>query len=130
MDEAYRKHGIFSWSELMTDNVEAAIDYYQKVIGWEVEHVDMGDMIYHVLKVDGNPVGGIMPKLPGSEAVPNHWGTYITVDDVDAALALAEANGGKAMYPPMDVPEVGRMCAIMDNTGAVVSVITYEEKPE
>lgn len=127
MDEAFRKQGIFSWSELMTDDVEAATAYYEKVIGWEVEHVDMGDMIYRVLKVDGNPVGGIMPKPPESTGVPNHWGTYITVDDVDATLALAEANGGKAIYPPMDVPDVGRMCAIMDNTGAVVSVITYAE---
>ncbi|WP_415906228.1 VOC family protein [Neptuniibacter sp. QD72_48] len=114
----------------MTDDVEAATTYYEKVIGWEVERVDMGDMIYRVLKVDGNPVGGIMPKLPESEGVPNHWGTYITVDDVDATLALAEANGGKAIYPPMDVPDVGRMCAIMDNTGAVVSVITYAETAE
>ena len=50
------------------------------------------------------------------------------VDDVDETLAKAEAAGGKALYPPMDVPGVGRMCALTDKGGAVVSIITYEDK--
>lgn len=125
MSDAYKTHGAFSWSELMTDNVDAAKAYYQEVIGWEIEAMQMEHMTYHVVKAGGEPVGGIMAKPPGAEQIPNHWGTYITVDDVDATLAKAEAAGGKAIYPPMDVPKVGRMCAIMDPTGAVVSVITY-----
>ncbi|MEH6473032.1 MAG: VOC family protein [Halopseudomonas sp.] len=125
MDPSFTQHGAFSWSELMTDDVEAAKTYYQTVIGWEIEEKDMGGMTYNVVKADGQPVGGIMGKPPGAEQIPNHWGTYITVDDVDKTLAKAEAAGGKALYPPMDVPTVGRMCAILDPTGAVVSVITY-----
>ncbi|MEH6650566.1 MAG: VOC family protein [Motiliproteus sp.] len=130
MKEAYKKQGIFSWCELMTDNVDTALAYYQSVIGWDVETMEMAEMTYHVVKVDGNPVGGIMGKPPGAEQAPNHWGTYITVDDVDQTLAKAESMGGKAMFPPMDVAGVGRMCAIMDPTGAVVSIITYEENVE
>ena len=47
---------------------------------------------------------------------------------MDETVAAAEAGGGKPLFPPMDIPTVGRMCAIADPTGAVVSVITYEEK--
>lgn len=130
MNDAYKQQGIFSWCELMTDDVDAALAYYQAVIGWEVETMEMAEVTYHVVKVAGDPVGGIMAKPPGAEQVPNHWGSYITVDDVDKTLAKAESMGGKAMFPPMDVEGVGRMCAIMDPTGAVVSVITYEEKIE
>ena len=95
--------------------------------GWEVEEMTMPQGAYHIVKSDGEPVGGIMKKPEGAGQMPNFWGTYITVDDVDATLAKAEAAGGKAIYPPMDIPGVGRMCALTDNGGAMVSIITYEE---
>jgi predicted enzyme related to lactoylglutathione lyase len=88
----------------------------------------MPEVKYYVLKTNGVPVGDIMAKPKGCEHIPDHWGTYITVNDVDKTLQKAEAAGGKAVYPPMDVPGVGRMCAISDRSGAVVSIITYENK--
>jgi len=128
MNDAFKQHGAFSWSELIVDDVDSAISFYTEVIGWEIEEMEMPQNKYYVLKTDSVPVGGIMGKPEGSEQLPDHWGTYITVNDVDATLEKAEAAGGKAVYPPMDVPGVGRMCAIADRSGAVVSIITYEDK--
>lgn len=128
MNNALKQHGAFSWSELLVDDVDSAIKFYTDVIGWDIEEMDMPQGKYYVLKSDGVPVGGIMGKPEGYEQAPNHWGTYITVNDVDETLTKAEAAGGKAVYPPMDVPGVGRMCAISDKSGAVVSIITYEDK--
>jgi len=128
MNDAFKQHGAFSWSELIVDDVDSAISFYTEVIGWEIEEMEMPQTKYYVLKSDGVPVGGIMGKPEGSEQLPDQWGTYITVSDVDVTLAKAEAAGGKAVYPPMDVPGVGRMCAIADRSGAVVSIITYEDK--
>ena len=128
MNETFKQHGAFSWSELIVDDVDSAIGFYSEVIGWEIEEMEMPQNKYYVLKSDGVPVGGIMGKPEGSEHLPDHCGTYITVNDVDETLAKAEAAGGKPVYPPMDVPGVGRMCAIADRSGAVVSIITYEDK--
>ena len=127
MNDAFKQHGAFSWSELLVDDVESAIGFYTKVIGWEVEEMEMAQGKYYVLKAGGEPVGGIMKKPEGSEMMPDSWGTYITVNDVDATLKKVEESGGKAVYPPMDVPGVGRMCAITDRSGAMISIITYEE---
>ncbi len=127
MNDAFKKHGAFSWSELLVDDVDSAISFYTAVIGWEIEEMEMPEGKYYVLKSGGEPVGGIMKKPVGSEKTPDSWGTYITVNDVDATLKKAEEAGGKAVYPPMDVPGVGRMCAITDRSGAMVSIITYEE---
>ena len=127
MNDAFKQHGAFSWSELIVDDVDLAIGFYTDVIGWEIEEMDMAQGKYYVLKSGGEPVGGIMKKPEGAEKMPDFWGTYITVDDVDATLEKAEAAGGKSVYPPMDVPGVGRMCAITDRSGAMVSIITYEE---
>ncbi|MES9832769.1 MAG: VOC family protein [Candidatus Thiodiazotropha sp. DIVDIV] len=127
MNNAFKQHGAFSWSELLVDDVDLAIGFYSDVIGWEIEEMEMPQGKYYVVKSEGEPVGGIMKKPAGAEEMPNFWGTYITVSDVDATLKKAEKAGGKAVYPPMDVPGVGRMCAIIDNSGAAVSTITYEE---
>ncbi len=127
MNEAFKTHGAFSWSELLVDDVESAIGFYKDVIGWEIEAMDMPEGKYYVVKAGGEPVGGIMKKPEGAGQMPDCWGTYITVKDVDETVRKAEAAGGKAIYPPMDVPEVGRMCAITDKSGAMVSVITYVE---
>jgi len=127
MNDVFKQHGAFSWSELLVDNVDLAISFYTGVIGWEVEEMEMPEGKYYVLKSGGEPVGGIMKKPEGGEKMPDFWGTYITVNDVDATLKKAEEAGGKAVYPPMDVPGVGRMCAITDRSGAMFSIITYEE---
>ncbi|OAN11258.1 hypothetical protein A3K86_20085 [Photobacterium jeanii] len=128
MNNPFKQHGAFSWSELIVDDPAEAVKFYQQVIGWEVEAMEMPGGIYHVVKAGGEPVGGIMAKPEGVQDMPNYWGTYITVDDVDATVAKAEAAGGKAVYPAMDVPGVGRLCAFFDAAGAIISVITYEEK--
>ena len=127
MNKAFKQHGAFSWSELLVDDVESAIGFYKEVIGWEIEEMEMEQGKYYVLKAGGEPVGGIMRKPEGAEMMPDSWGSYITVNDVDATLKKVEESGGKAIYPPMDVPGVGRMCAITDRSGAMVSIITYEE---
>ncbi|MEW8525914.1 MAG: VOC family protein [Candidatus Thiodiazotropha endolucinida] len=127
MNDAFKQHGAFSWSELLVDDVDSAIGFYTDVIGWEIEEMEMPQGKYYVLKAGGEPVGGIMKKPEGAGNIPDFWGTYITVNDVDATLKKVEEAGGKAVYPPMDVPGVGRMCAIIDRSGAMVSVITYEE---
>ncbi|KXI21660.1 VOC family protein [Photobacterium sanguinicancri] len=128
MNNVFQQQGAFSWSELIVDNPEEAVKFYQDVIGWEVEAMEMPQGVYHVVKSNGEPVGGIMAKPPGAEKMPNYWGCYITVENVDETIAKAEAAGGKAVYPAMDVPGVGRMCALFDVSGAIISVITYEKK--
>ena len=130
MNDVYQQHGAFSWSELLVDDVDLAIGFYTDVIGWEIEEMEMQQGKYYIIKSDDMPIGGIMKKPEGIEQMPDAWGTYITVNDVDETLAKAEIAGGKAVYPPMDVPGVGRMCAITDRGGAMVSIVAYEKRED
>jgi predicted enzyme related to lactoylglutathione lyase len=54
--------------------------------------------------------------------IPPYWAVYVTVDDADAALAAAEANGGTVLAPGMDVLTFGRMGIVSDPAGAIISV--------
>jgi len=125
MDEQYRQQGIFSWCELMTTDVPAAKAFYSGLFGWALEDMEMPDMTYTVLKVGDRPVGGLMHMPPDAAGFPPHWGTYVTVDDVDATARKAAELGGRILVGPRDIPSVGRFCVIQDPQGAVISVITY-----
>ena len=126
MSDATQTHGAFSWCELRAADAGAAKAFYTNVLGWETEAMEMPMGVYTVLKVGGQPVGGIMANpVPGA---PAHWMSYITVDDVDRRIEKAQAAGGELLMPAMDVPGVGRMATIADPGGAAISIITYERK--
>lgn len=123
--DANQTHGAFSWNELTTSDPAAAAAFYGQLFGWQVRDPmpDMGD--YRVATLGDDMVAGIMPPPPGSPPMPPHWGSYVTVDDADAAARLAVALGGQVLVPPMDVPTVGRMAVLQDPQGAVFSVMKY-----
>ena len=125
MDDKLLKHGRFSWNELMTTDVEGARAFYGKLFGWQYEGFPMENMTYEVIHSGGEEIGGMMPMLPEAGDHPPAWGTYITVDDVDATVKLAEALGGKIHQPPTDIPRVGRFAVLQDPQGAYIAVITY-----
>jgi predicted enzyme related to lactoylglutathione lyase len=134
MNEDSLKHGAFGWTELMTTDEEGAKRFYGKLFGWETEQTllegieSMEGMKYSVIKVDGDPVGGITGMPPECKGMPPTWGIYVTVDDVDATAAQVEELGGKLLRPPADIPNVGRFCVIQDPQGAALCAITYVKK--
>jgi predicted enzyme related to lactoylglutathione lyase len=129
MGDRFKTHGDFSWCELMTNDVNAAKDFYSKVLGWTMDDMPMGGgEPYTVIKVGGRSVGGIM-KMPKEvpAGVPPHWQSYVTVDDVDAVAKKAEELGATAIVPPTDIPNVGRFYVFKDPNGAVLALIQYKE---
>ncbi len=124
MSEA--KHGTFYWNELMTRDIEAAVQFYKDVIGWSFDEVPMGDGItYYVGKIDDQPVGGMMAMLADMpEDTPPHWLGYLAVDDVDARLAKARAAGATVLREPFDVEGIGRIALLQDAGGGAIGWMT------
>ena len=125
--DAFRTPGAFSWNELMTSDPEAALAFYKPLFGWTVETMPMPDGPYHLVKINGTAVGGVM-KLSESQAadgMPSCWGSYVTVADADAVCEKAKALGGHVVLGPVDVPGVGRFAVIVDPQGAAISVMAY-----
>jgi len=126
MDNNLLQHGAISWFELMTTDVEAAKGFYGTLFGWKYEAY-AGDPAaqYHMLKVNDEPVGGIMKTPPQCSGYPPIWGAYVTVADIDATAAKVVELGGKVIVPPTDIPNIGRFSVFSDPQGAVLSAITY-----
>ena len=111
----------FFWNELHTPDPEQALSFYEQVLGFSHQTLDMGPAgAYHILSRGGVGRGGVTGHLGG--AAP-HWLPYVAVDDPDATLARAKQLGGKIHVDPYDIPAVGRFGVLEDPTGAVLAVM-------
>lgn len=113
--------GDFIWYELMTPDPDGSKTFYDAVAGWDVEPMPSGEMDYRMIRrSDGGNAGGVMRLTPEMEqhgAKPT-WLGYISVDDVDAAVAAIEKAGGKTYVAAFDIPAVGRIAMVADPQGA------------
>jgi predicted enzyme related to lactoylglutathione lyase len=120
MAEPFWKPGMFVWRELVTDDVEGARTFLGALLGWNWKGIDMGpDGTYWVASRGETQVCGVMRKPP-APPMPSAWTSYVLVDGVDAAASRAAGGGGKVLYPPTDIPNVGRFSVLADPWGAVL----------
>ncbi len=111
------------WTELITPDVDDAKRFYGGLLGWGAETAPMGDdgPEYTVWMLGDRGIAGAMP--PPAEGIPPFWGVYFSVADTDATVAQAKDLGATVLAEPMDIPETGRMAALLDPQGAAFSVL-------
>ncbi len=115
--------GNTGWIAYSGTDCAAARQFYSEVVGWTIAEIPMKDGSSHpAIMIGDNPIGGFSPAT----ADKGSWMIYVTVKDVDAAAAKAEASGGKVISAPSDMPGVGRMSTIQDPQGGMIALITYE----
>ena len=119
MPETMPTLGDVSWLELMTADAPAAMAFYRTMFGWREEPAfDMGAMGTYYMFGRQWPLGGMMSKNAEMAELPNSWGLYFHVPDVDAATEVVKANGGQILNGPMDVPGGDRIVNCLDPQGA------------
>jgi predicted enzyme related to lactoylglutathione lyase len=125
------KHGDFIWYELMTDDADAAQEFYGKVLGWKFNSAGEGDIDYRQFSMNGVHVGGVLPLTPGEGKGKMHpcWMGYIGVDDVDRLVGAITSANGSVHMPPQDIPGVGRFAFVSDPQGALFYVMTPIPQP-
>jgi predicted enzyme related to lactoylglutathione lyase len=111
---------------LLTTDIAAAKAFYGEVFGWRFKEGQVSGTPYSVIEVEGQEIGGISPAPEGRKPT---WGTYVTVEDLDATLRNVEVLGGSVLIPPVSIPPASRFALIQDPQGAAIAVITYGPPP-
>lgn len=113
--------GGFIWYELMTTDAEAAKDFYDSLVGWDIGPAVAEFNGYRMIgRSDGGYAGGVLPitnDMQQHGARPA-WLGYIHVSDVDQEIAKIEQAGGKTLMAATDIPNVGRIAMVTDPQGA------------
>jgi len=115
--------GTWCWTELVTDDVDRAAQFYADVFDWVLDVETISEISYAVARLDGAPVAGLVaPPVPGT--IRPAWTIAFAVRDVDAAAACVLTSGGRVATPPTDVPGMGRYAALGGVGGEAFSVVT------
>lgn len=119
--------GTILWTDLTIADAEGIRDFYSSVVGWQPEPVSQGEYDdYNMMPPSSDqPAAGICHARGVNTDIPPQWLVYITVEDLQAAMAAVEANGGKVLVPPGDGQST---CVIQDPAGAVCAL--YQPQPE
>lgn len=106
--------------EILSENPEAISEFYRDVFGWDVQVWD-GPQGYWVLST-GEGTTGINGAVTGrhfNQAVIN----TIDVAALDEMISKVEDAGGKLVFGPHDVPEVGRHAYLADPEGILFGLL-------
>ncbi len=113
--------GRIGWIDLTVPDAETNRDFYAAVAGWTPEPVDMGGYADFNMTADGTPVAGVCHARSMNAEIHDKigpaWLIYITVADLDAALAACEARGGTLLVGPKSMGQA-RYAIIRDPAGA------------
>jgi predicted enzyme related to lactoylglutathione lyase len=118
--------GAFCWVGLATSHPVGAKAFYTSLFGWQAEDLPAGAAgTFTMLRQGGLDVAILYEQMPEARAAgaPPHWTSYISVEGADVTAARANELGGAAVFrEPFDVLDAGRVAAIRDPTGAIVSL--------
>ncbi len=106
--------------ELVTTDVAKAKTFYGKLFKWKLEDVDMGDMIYTLIRVGDGTGGGLMKNpMPDRHSM---WIAYVEVGNVKKATKKAKSLGAKVKKDVTEVKGAGSLSIITDPTGAMLGL--------
>jgi len=89
------------WRDLTLPDAAGARPFYEAVLGWTAQPVDMGGYDdYNMLDAEGEVAGGVCHARGGNADLPPVWLLYFAVPSLEDAVAAAEANGGKVVAGP------------------------------
>lgn len=108
--------GRFVWRDLMTKDMTASKQFYGELFRWRFENARRGDRPYVLARSSTLPVAGIV-DVSGNADAGSQWLSYISVSDVDKSVAFVQAERGKVLVEPRDLP-IARVAVVTDPEGA------------
>ena len=106
--------GHISWLELTVTNTSKTCDFYQSVIGWNVQKINSE---YNMHAEDGNPVAGIKYAEGTNQNIPAVWMLYLPVGDIAESLCRVNEQGGNIIKETVNADGIITDAVIRDPVG-------------
>lgn len=119
------KPGTVGWIDLTVADADGTRDFYQAVVGWKSEGLDMGgyqDYVMSPAEDGAAPVAGVCHARGMNAGLPATWLVYFMVSDLDAAVGSVAARGGSVLRAPTSMGAQGRYAVIRDPSGAACAL--------
>jgi uncharacterized protein len=126
--EAGGPAGRILWLDLTVPDATATRAFYQQVVGWSVQDVEMTDRDeryadYNMLGENGNPAAGVCHARGWNADLPPIWMIYLPVGDLDESLRRVREEGGKVIKSAQGKDGKCAYAAIQDPVGACLALV-------
>ncbi len=114
----------FVWVDIPVLDLDRAIAFYAAVAGKPVDKIGGPGFNFGLFKHEGNEVGGCLIESEG-DAKPSMAGPLVYIDAsgrLDAAVAAAQAHGGKVLQAKHSIAPNGFRAVIVDSEGNRVAL--------
>lgn len=130
-DSATNNHeqGRVVWRDLLTTTPEETKAFYGELFGWTFEapgiNVGFGSGgSYLLIRSEGRLIGGLVDaRSIEAEDNVSQWVSFLSVDDVDSAVAQAMAGGGEVITPSTELASRGTVAVLRDPDGALFAIV-------
>lgn len=121
--------GRIAWLDLTVSDASAARNFYQQVVGWAVQNVEMEDggdryADYTMIGGDGEAAAGICHARGMNVGLPPVWMIYLPVGDLAESLRRVPEEGGKIVKAVQGEDGTYVHAAVQDPAGAYVALVT------
>ena len=119
--------GRINWLDLTVPDAAAAQAFYQQVIGWSVQPVELTDRDasyadFNMLLADGAAAAGICHARGLNAAQPPVWMIYLPVGDLAESLRRVDAEGGSVLRAMPGADGTYMQAVIQDPVGAQLTL--------
>lgn len=119
--------GSIAWHDLTVENAAEVGEFYNQVVGWSSEPVEMdGYTDFNMVEPgSGQPAAGVCHARGSNADLPAQWLMYVVVADLDQSMTRCRQLGGEVVSGPRDLGK-SRFCVIQDPAGAVMALYQNE----
>ena len=114
----------FVWVDIPVADLDRAIAFYSAVVGKPVDKMGGPGFNFGLFKHEGNAVGGCLIE-PEEGVAPSMFGPLVYIDAggrLDAAIAAAQAHGGRVLRAKHSIAPNGFRALIADSEGNRVAL--------
>jgi predicted enzyme related to lactoylglutathione lyase len=115
-------------------DVNRALRFYENVFGWKFQAYGPPGFFMvdeKSAKVTAPLRGSLQQRREIVAGVPMRgFECTISVDDIDAAAAAVEKNGGKIVMPICTLAGIGRLLFFQDPDGNIAGAMQYDSRAE
>jgi len=120
--------GKFVWYDLFTNDLQSTSRFYEELFGWSFSDTASKERLVKTIARDGVPIANAI-LIDSEKGNVNDclWLSYMSVEDVDRALMVANKNNGTIYMQPKDLPNRGRIAIVKDPEAALFAVVTTSD---
>lgn len=113
--------GTLAWTELITNDLAGAAQFYTQLFGWEIEAQD-GELTFFNR---GRKIAGMRPMTKEGGNLWPQWLVTFAVADCEVAVETIEGLGGKVVKSSTHNLAIGCTITVKDSQGATFAIINH-----